>query len=429
MGKTIAEKIFDKKRVDSPSEGVHVVRLDRVFCHEITTPIAITDLIARRKDRVFDPDKIKAVIDHVTPAKDSKTAEQGRILREWARRHKIKDFFDIGANGVCHALFPEKGFVRPGNTIIMGDSHTCTHGAFGAFAAGVGTTDLEVGILKGVCAFKTPETMKIVVEGELRPGVYAKDVILSIIGKLGVNGATNRVIEFTGPVVKAMTMEERMTLCNMAVEAGATSGICCPDMTTVEYLWPFISSAFADREEALGTYAEFISDADASYVSELRQNVTDLRPLSTVGYKPDQVVPVEELEQTRIDQVYIGSCTNGRIEDLRIAAEVLKGRHLADGVRGILAPATPEVYSRAMEEGILPVFMEAGFCITNPTCGACLGMSNGVLAEGEVCASTTNRNFNGRMGKGGMVHLMSPATAAASGIAGYITNSSLYRRS
>ncbi len=429
MVKTIAEKIFDKKRVDSPSEGIHVVRLDKVFCHEITTPIAITDLIARRKDRVFDPEKIKAVIDHVTPAKDSKTAEQGKILRDWARRHGIKDFFDIGANGVCHALFPEKGFVRPGNTIIMGDSHTCTHGAFGAFAAGVGTTDLEVGILKGVCAFKTPETMKIIVEGELRPGVYAKDVILSIIGKLGVNGATNRVIEFTGPVVDAMTMEERMTLCNMAVEAGATSGICCPDKTTVEYLWPFISSEFTDREEALETYAGFSSDADAQYVSELRQNVTGLGPLTTVGYKPDQVVPVEEMEQTPIDQVYIGSCTNGRIEDLRIAAEVLKGKHLADGVRGILAPATPEVYSRAMAEGILPVFMEAGFCITNPTCGACLGMSNGVLAEGEVCASTTNRNFNGRMGKGGMVHLMSPATAAASGIAGYITNSSLYGRS
>jgi 3-isopropylmalate/(R)-2-methylmalate dehydratase large subunit len=429
MGKTIAEKIFDKKRLDSPSEGIHVLRLDKVFCHEITTPIAITDLIARRKDRVFDPEKIKAVIDHVTPAKDSKTAEQGKILRDWARRHGIKDFFDIGANGVCHALFPEKGFVRPGNTIIMGDSHTCTHGAFGAFAAGVGTTDLEVGILKGVCAFKTPETMKIIVEGEMRPGVYAKDVILSIIGKLGVNGATNRVIEFSGPVVNTMTMEERMTLCNMAVEAGATSGICCPDMTTVEYLWPFIASDFQDREKALETYAGFTSDADAPYVSELRQNVTGLSPLSTVGYKPDQVVPVEEMEQTPIDQVYIGSCTNGRIEDLRIAAEVLKGKHLADGVRGILAPATPEVYSRAMAEGILPVFMEAGFCITNPTCGACLGMSNGVLAEGEVCASTTNRNFNGRMGKGGMVHLMSPATAAASGIAGYITNSSLYGRS
>ena len=429
MGRTIAEKIFDARRVDSPSEGVHVLRLDRVFCHEITTPIAITDLTARGKDRVFDPEKIKAVIDHVTPAKDSKTAAQGKILREWVRRHNIKDFFDVGSNGVCHALFPERGFVRPGSTIIMGDSHTCTHGAFGAFAAGVGTTDLEVGILKGVCAFKTPETMKIHLEGKLKAGVYAKDVILSVIGELSVGGATNRIIEFTGPVVDSMSMEGRMTLCNMAVEAGATSGICYPDMTTIEYLWPFISSEFPDRQEAMDTYAEFISDADASYASELNLSVGGLRPQTTLGYKPDQVVAVEEMERTPVDQVYIGSCTNGRIEDLRAAAEVLKGKHLADGVRGILAPATMQVYTQAMNDGILSVFIEAGFCVTNPTCGACLGMSNGVLAEGEVCASTTNRNFNGRMGKGGMVHLMSPATAAASGIAGYITNSSLYRRS
>jgi len=223
MGKTLVEKVFDAHRVDLPYPDTHVLRLDRVFCHEITTPIAITDLMARGKDRVFDPTKIKAVIDHVTPAKDSKTAEQGKILRDWARRHQLKDFFDIGRNGVCHAIFPEKGFVRPGYTIIMGDSHTCTHGAFGAFAAGVGTTDLEVGILKGVCAFKTPKTIKFVLNGELKPGVYAKDIILFIIKELTVNGATNMAIEFTGPVVDAMSMESRMTLCNMAIEAGEYS--------------------------------------------------------------------------------------------------------------------------------------------------------------------------------------------------------------
>ena len=426
MGRTITEKIFDTHRVDSPSDGIQVLRLDAVFCHEITTPIAINDLVRRGKDRVFDPEKIKVVIDHVSPAKDAKTATQGKILREWARRHGLRDFFDIGRNGVCHALFPEKGFVRPGHTIIMGDSHTCTHGAFGAFAAGVGTTDLEVGILKGVCAFHAPRTLRVDITGCLQPGVYAKDVILSIIGRIGVNGATNRVLEFTGPVVAAMDMDARMTLCNMAVEAGATCGICPPDATTVEYLWPFIRSEYASRAAALADYGRLVSDADAEYDAVLEHPVDSLEPQVTHGYKPDQVKAVREMAGTRVDQVYIGSCTNGRIEDLRVAARVLAGRRISDAVRGIVSPATPKIYGQAMEEGLLKTFLDAGFCVTNPTCGACLGMSNGVLADGEVCASTTNRNFNGRMGQGGMVHLMSPATAAATAIAGSIENSSLY---
>ncbi len=428
MGKTTAQKIFESHLVDKPfGDEINVVRLDAVFCHEITTPIAITDLMARNKDRVFDPSKIKAVIDHVTPAKDSKTAEQGKILRDWARRHAIRDFFDVGRNGVCHAIFPEKGFARPGYTIIMGDSHTCTHGAFGAFAAGVGTTDLEVGILKGVCAFKEPKTIKCEIKGELKPGVYAKDVILHIIRELTVNGATNCVMEFTGEVVEAMSMESRMTLSNMAIEAGATSGICYPDMTTVEYLWPFIRDEYASREAALEDFAKWVSDADAEYEKIFSFDVSELEPQVTHGYKPDQVRSVRELEGTPVDQVYIGSCTNGRIEDLRAAAAVLKGRTISDKVRGIVSPATPAIYSMALKEGIIEIFQDAGFCVTNPTCGACLGMSNGVLASGEVCASTTNRNFNGRMGKGGMVHLMSPATAAATAIAGHITNSPLYK--
>jgi 3-isopropylmalate/(R)-2-methylmalate dehydratase large subunit len=427
MGQTIAEKIFKSHIVDQPTPGAYVLRLDAVFCHEITTPVAINDLVARGKDRVFDGSKIKVVIDHVTPAKDSKTATQGKILRDWARRHAIKDFFDIGRNGVCHALFPEKGFVRPGYTVIMGDSHTCTYGAFGAFAAGVGTTDLEVGILKGVCTFRFPETILFNIEGALRPGVYAKDVILAVIAHLGVNGATDRVIEFSGPVIRSMSMEARMTLCNMAVEAGATSGICTPDRTTVDYLWPFIQDEFKNPEEALAAYQAFSADADAEYEARITLDVSDLAPMVTFGYKPDKVKPVAEMAGTPIDQVYIGSCTNGRIEDLRVAAQVLKGQHISDKIRGIVSPATPQVYNLALQEGIIQIFMEAGFCVTNPTCGACLGMSNGVLAEGEVCASTTNRNFNGRMGKGGMVHLMSPATAAASAIAGTITNSNLYK--
>lgn len=426
MGKTIAQKIFESHLVDSPFENTYVLKLDRVFCHEITTPIAINDLIERNKDKVFDNTKIKAVIDHVTPAKDSKTATQGKILRDWAKRQNIKDFFDIGSNGVCHAIFPEKGYVRPGYTVIMGDSHTCTHGAFGAFAAGVGTTDLEVGILKGVCSFREPKTIKFVLNGKLKDGVYAKDVILYLISKIGVNGATNHVIEFTGPVVDNFDMESRMTICNMAVEAGGTSGICYPDEKTVEYLWDFIKDEYKSKEDAVNDYKKWKSDDDAEFAKVIELDLSDLEPVCTVGYKPDQVQKVSEMKETPVNQVYIGSCTNGRISDLRIAAQVLKGHHLAEGVRGIVSPATPKIYKMALQEGIIDIFIDAGFCVTNPTCGACLGMSNGVLAEGEVCASTTNRNFNGRMGKGGMVHLMSPATAAATAITGKITNSFLF---
>lgn len=426
MGKTTAEKIFAAHLVDEPFSGTKVLRLDVVLCHEITTPIAIADLVERGKDRVFDPTRIKAVIDHVTPSKDSKTATQAKILRDWARRQQIKDFFDVGANGVCHALFPEKGFIRPGNTVIMGDSHTCTHGAFGAFAAGVGTTDLEVGILKGVCAFREPKTIRINVNGQLPKGVYAKDVVLTLIGMIGVNGATDRVIEFRGSTIDSMTMESRMTLCNMAIEAGGTSGICMPDMTTVEYLWSFIHDEFETKEAALAEYQKWCSDADATYEQTIEVDASVLVPVATFNFKPDQVKAVTEFSDSRVDQVYLGSCTNGRIEDLRIAAQILKGRKLADNVRGILSPATPKIYRDAMKEGLIDIFMDAGFCVTNSTCGACLGMSNGVLADGEVCASTTNRNFNGRMGKGGMVHLMSPATAAATAIEGKIADPRKY---
>jgi len=422
MGQTTAEKIFAAHLRDEPFPGTKVLNLDRVLCHEITTPVAIADLEWRGKDRVFDPTRIKAVIDHVTPAKDSKTALQAKMLRDWARRHNITDFFDVGRNGVCHVLFPEKGYIRPGFTVIMGDSHTCTHGAFGAFAAGVGTTDLEVGILKGVCAFREPKTIRVNLTGTLQDGVVAKDVILYVIGQFGVNGATDRVIEFHGPIVAAMSMDARMTLCNMAIEAGGTCGICQPDLTTVDYLWPFIQAEFASKEAALAEYSRWCADADAVYERVLDFDVTSLEPQATYGFKPDCVKPVQELAGTRVDQVYIGTCTNGRIEDLRQAAAVLKGRRIAESVRGIVSPATPKIFLEALSEGIIQVFMDAGFCVTNPTCGACLGMSNGVLAEGEVCASTSNRNFNGRMGKGGMVHLMSPASAAATAITGVITD-------
>ncbi len=428
MAMTLSEKVFQAHLRDEPFPGTKVLGIDVVMCHEITTPIAINDLVARGKDRVFDPEKIKVVIDHVTPAKDTKTAQQGKILRDWAKRHAIRDFFDVGRNGVCHAIFPESGFIRPGYTVIMGDSHTCTHGAFGAFAAGVGTTDLEVGILKGVCAFREPNTIRINIRGKMPEGVYAKDVILSVIKKLTVNGATDCVIEFHGEVVRGMSMESRMTLCNMAIEAGGTSGVCMPDEVTVEYLWPFISSEYKDKKAAVSDFRKWWSDEGCEYVMVLDIDVTGMEPQVTHGYKPDQVKDVSMIAGEPVDQVYIGSCTNGRIEDLRVAAAYLKGRTIAPTVRGIVSPATPKVFRQADEEGIIKIFMDAGFCVTNPTCGACLGMSNGVLAPSEVCASTTNRNFNGRMGRGGMVHLMSPATAAVTAIEGRIADPRKYSK-
>jgi 3-isopropylmalate/(R)-2-methylmalate dehydratase large subunit len=426
MGQTVAEKIFATHVVDRPAQDVWVLRLDAVFCHEITTPTAILDLMRKGLDRVFDPSKIKAVIDHVTPAKDSNTALQGKILRDWVRRHQITDFFDVGRNGVCHVLFPEQGFIRPGYAVIMGDSHTCTDGAFGAFTPGVGTTDLAVGILKGVGAFRTPRTMKIALVGRLRPGVFAKDVILSIIGRIGVNGATHRIVEFDGPVVADMNMDARMTLCNMTVEAGGTCGICYPDKKTADYLWEFIRDGYPDQAAAVAAFRQWWPDADAVYEEVVVHDVSKVEPVATFGWKPDNVKPVREMQGTPIDQVFIGSCTNGRLDDLRSAARVLRGRKIHPHVRAIVCPTTPKVYTQALAEGLIQIFLDAGCCVTNPTCGPCLGMSTGVLAEGEVCGSTSNRNFNGRMGRGGMVHLMSPATAAASALAGHIQNSELF---
>jgi len=303
MGKTIAEKIFAAHLRDTPSADNMILDLDVVMCHEITTPIAIMDLIEKGMDSVFDTSRIKAVIDHVTPAKDSKTATQGKIMREWAKRHGIKDFFDVGANGVCHALFPEKGFVRPGYTVIMGDSHTCTHGAFGAFAAGVGTTDLEVGIYKGVCSFRAPQSMKINITGTLQPRVTAKDVILAVIKRITVNGATDRVIEFTGPVVDAFSMSARMTLCNMAVEAGATCGICMPDRVTAEYLWPFVKSDYPTIDAAVADYRQWHSDHDAVYSESIEIDISSLGHQVTFDYKPDMVRDISEMTSRQVEQI------------------------------------------------------------------------------------------------------------------------------
>jgi 3-isopropylmalate/(R)-2-methylmalate dehydratase large subunit len=252
--------------------------------------------------------------------------------------------------------------------------------------------------------------------------VFAKDIILALISKIGVNGATNMVMEFTGPVIEEMSMEERMTICNMAVEAGATSGICMPDETTLSYLWNSLSDEYASQDEALAAFKALHSDKDAKYAKTVDLDVSKLEPMVSYGYSPENVKTASEMRGTKVDQVYIGSCTNGRIEDLRVAASILKGKTVHPSLRGIVSPATPDIYIQALEEGIIKVFMDAGFCVSNPTCGACLGMSNGVLASGEVCASTTNRNFHGRMGRGGMVHLMSPASAAATALTGRISH-------
>jgi 3-isopropylmalate/(R)-2-methylmalate dehydratase large subunit len=281
-------------------------------------------------------------------------------------------------------------------------------------------------MLKGVCAFREPKTIRINIVGKMPEGVYAKDVILKVIKKLTVNGATDCVLEFHGDVIRSMSMESRMTLCNMAIEAGGTSGVCMPDEVTVDYLWPFISSEYKNKKAAVADFTKWWSDEGCEYVTVLDIDVTGMEPQVTYGYKPDQVKDVSQIAGEPVDQVYIGSCTNGRIEDLRVAASYLKGREIAPTVRGVVSPATPKVFRQADEEGIIRIFMDAGFCVTNPTCGACLGMSNGVLAPGEVCASTTNRNFNGRMGKGGMVHLMSPAVAAVTAIEGRIADPRKY---
>ena len=273
-----------------------------------------------------------------------------------------------------------------------------------------------------MCAFREPKTIRININGSVPEGVYAKDIILRVIRDLTVKGATDCVMEFQGEVVKAMSMESRMTLCNMAVEAGGTSGICMPDEVTVGYLWEFIASEYKDKKEALDDFGKWWSDEACEYVKVMDIDVTKMAPQVTYGFKPDEVKDISEMEGTPVDQIYIGSCTNGRIEDLRIAAQYLKGRKIAANVRGIVSPSTPKVFRQADDEGIIRIFMDSGFCVTNPTCGACLGMSTGVLAPGEVCASTTNRNFNGRMGKGGMVHLMSPAVAAVTAIAGKIAD-------
>ena len=415
MSMTITEKILaaaaGKKQV-RPGELINA-NIDCIMCHDVTTPPAISMLKEKGLDKVFDPDKIVVTPDHFQPAKDIKSAELHKRLDSWAKEKKIKNYYPIGKAGVCHALLPEQGHIRPGEVIVGGDSHTCTYGAFGAFSTGIGSTDLAAAIATGQLWFKVPASIKFVLNGKLNKGVYSKDVILAIIAKIGTDGALYKAMEFVGPTLAQMSMEARMTMTNMAIEAGGKNGIMAVDDVTREYL----NGRLKDSSD----YVVYESDADAEYESVVEIDCSALEPIVALPHLPSGGKPISECAGIEMDQAYIGSCTNGRIEDLRIAAEILKGRKVA--IRTIVVPATPVIWKQAKDEGLFDVFYYADCVISAPTCGACLGGFMGILAAGEKCVSTTNRNFVGRMGSPkSEVYLASPATAAASAIEGKLTD-------
>jgi len=384
--------------------------VDLALGNDITAPMAISEFRKAGFDRVFDSAKIALVMDHFTPNKDIKAAEQCKVVREFAREHDISHFYDVGEMGVEHALLPEKGLVAPGELIIGADSHTCTYGALGAFSTGAGSTDLAAAMAKGVAWFKVPAAIKFILNGKLSPWVSGKDVILHIIGGIGVDGARYRSIEFTGAGLASLAMDDRLCMANMAIEAGAKNGIFNVDTIALEYL----KSVNMKRP-----YSIYSADAGAEYERVIEIDLAAIRPTVALPHSPDNVRTIADVGDIAIDQVVVGSCTNGRLEDLRAAAEVFKGRKSAKGVRVIIIPATQLIYRQAMDEGLLTVFLDAGCTISAPTCGPCLGGHMGVLAEGERCVATTNRNFVGRMGHpGSEVYLASPAVAAASAVAG-----------
>ena len=419
MGMTITEKILARAAgVAKVVPGQLVdAKIDVVMCHDVTTPPAISMLVAKGIDRVFDRDKIVVTPDHFQPAKDVQSAELHQRLDDWARRHHIKHYYKLGRAGVCHALLPEQGHIRPGEVIVGGDSHTCTYGAFAAFSTGIGSTDLAAAIATGKLWFKVPASMKLVLNGSLPKGVYSKDVILAVIGRIGTDGALYRAMEFVGPALAGMSMEARMTMTNMAIEAGAKNGIIGFDKVTKAYLGEHL------KDDA--DYTVFESDEDAGYLATEEFDCSKLEPMVALPHLPSNAVPISECAGKAMDQAYIGSCTNGRIEDLRIAAQIMKDKQVA--IRTIVVPSTPEVWKQAADEGLFDVFYNAGCVISAPTCGACLGGFMGVLAAGEKCVSTTNRNFVGRMGHPkSEVYLASPATAAASAIEGKLTDPRKY---
>jgi 3-isopropylmalate/(R)-2-methylmalate dehydratase large subunit len=415
MGMTITEKILaahSGKDVVRPGELINS-KLDIVMCHDVTAPPAVSMLEKLDMNEVFDTDKIVVIPDHFVPNKDIQSAELAKRLRNWAKKQGIKNYYEVGENGVCHAVLPEDGWVLPGNTIVCGDSHTCTHGALGAFSTGIGSTDLAAAIYSGELWFKVPESIKFVLNGTLNDGVYSKDIILEIIRRIGVDGALYKAMEFTGPVIENLSVEARFSITNMAIEAGGKSGIINPDEKTLEYV-----RARSDKE-----FTVYTSDENATYSEVIEIDCSALEPVVACPHLPSNVKKAKEVGDVKIDQVYIGSCTNGRIEDLRVAAEILKGKTIAEGTRCIVVPASTKIWRQAMAEGLFDIFSDAHCVVSSPTCGACLGGWMGILASGEKCVSTTNRNFVGRMGSPeSEVYLASPATAAATAINGYITD-------
>jgi len=419
MGMTITEKILAKAAGKNTVKAGDLVdaNIDVVMCHDVTTPPAITMLAEKGIDKVFNSEKIVVTPDHFQPAKDIKSAELHKRLDTWAKKHKLKYYYKLGRAGVCHALLPEQGHIRPGEVIVGGDSHTCTYGAFAAFSTGIGSTDTAAAIATGQLWFKVPASMKFVLNGSLGHGVYSKDVILAVIARIGTDGALYRAMEFVGPALSEMSMEARMTITNMAIEAGAKSGIIGFDDITKQYL----DEHLKDTKD----YTVFKSDSDAEYITTETFDCSKIEPMVALPHLPSGGVPVGECAGMQMDQSYIGSCTNGRIEDLRIAAKILQGKQVA--IRTLIVPATPEIWKRSKDEGLFDIFYDAGCVISAPTCGACLGGFMGILASGEKCISTTNRNFVGRMGDPkSEVYLASPATAAASAITGKITDPRKY---
>jgi 3-isopropylmalate/(R)-2-methylmalate dehydratase large subunit len=413
MGQTITEKILAAhcaKEYVEPGELI-TAGLDLCLGNDITAPIAIKEFEKIGARCVFDQDRIALVPDHSTPAKDIKSAQQVKEMRDFARGYGITHFFEIGRVGIEHALLPDEGLVLPGDAVIGADSHTCTYGAVGAFSTGVGSTDLAAAMALGECWFRVPETIKFVYYGKLHKWVGGKDLILYTIGRIGVDGALYCSMEFTGEVIDRLPMAGRFTMCNMVIEAGGKNGIIAPDEITLEYVRPR-----AKRE-----FQVYRSDSDAKYREIIEIDCSKLEPQVSFPHLPENAKPLSEVGNVPIDQSVIGSCTNGRIEDLRVAAQVLKGRKVHPNVRLIILPATQEIWTRAMREGLFDVFVEAGAAVSTPTCGPCLGGHMGCLAEGERAIATTNRNFVGRMGHPkSEVYLAGPAVAAASAVLGRI---------
>ncbi len=415
MEMTMTQKILAKHAgLDSVKAGQLIkVKLDLVLGNDITTPVAVKEFAKIGVDKVFDKDKVAIVPDHFTPNKDIKAAEQCKYIREFAHDKDITNYFEIGEMGIEHALIPEKGLVVPGDIVIGADSHTCTYGALGAFSTGIGSTDMAVGMATGEAWLKVPTALKFVLTGKPSKWVSGKDVILHIIGMIGVDGALYKSMEFVGDGLKNLSMDDRLSMANMAIEAGGKNGIFLVDEKTIEYI----------KANSTKEYTIYQPDEDAEYEQVYEINLSKIRPTVSFPHLPDNTRTIDEVGDIKIDQVVIGSCTNGRLEDLRVAAQILNGKKVAKGIRTIIFPATQKIYLQAMKEGLLEIFVNAGAVVSTPTCGPCLGGHMGILAKGERAVATTNRNFVGRMGHvESEVYLASPAVAAISALTGKISN-------